>query len=172
MTPAAFQRLVSPLGRRVAMMLDRAQVRLVDASEPVQRLQVDLLDGETQEGCAHVQAYGFTSHPLPGADGVLLAAHGARANGVVICVGDRRYALVLEAGEAAVHDDQGQKVHLTRDGIVVEAGERPITLHGSKIVLDSDEVCLGGQGGEPVARVGDPVSGGVITAGSAKVSAA
>lgn len=40
-----------------------------------------------------------------------------------------------------------------------------------KITLSAPEVDLGGAGGPAVARVGDSVSGGIITSGSAKVKA-
>lgn len=39
------------------------------------------------------------------------------------------------------------------------------------ITIEANEVNLGGAGGQPVARVGDSVVGGVITSGSAKVKA-
>ncbi len=58
-----------------------------------------------------------------------------------------------------------------QDGkIKLDAGGSPIELTGSPITL-TGPVNLGGTGGKAVARVGDPVSGGVIAAGSATVKA-
>jgi phage gp45-like len=69
----------------------------------------------------HWQPYGFQSAPLDGAIGVRLAPGSNRDDLLVVMVEDRRYRLALVAGEVALSDDLGQKVHLTRDGIVVDA---------------------------------------------------
>lgn len=56
------------------------------------------------------------------------------------------------------------------DVTVMAGGNASITAAEASIL--SDNVNLGAMGGEPVARVGDTVVGGVITSGSAKVKAA
>lgn len=72
--------------------------------------------GEEFSGRDLVQHYGFASRPKGGAE-VLVQVDG----NVVTCIGsdDRRYRLALEDGEAALYDDLGQKVHLSRKGIVL-----------------------------------------------------
>ncbi|MBI5550753.1 MAG: phage baseplate assembly protein [Desulfobacterales bacterium] len=60
----------------------------------------------------YFQHYGFTSRPLAGAEMIVL-----KQGNVVIAIAsdDRRYRLAIVDGEAALHDDQGQAVHLKRD---------------------------------------------------------
>lgn len=115
-----FNRLIAPFARRVSNLLARGSVAAVDAARKMQVLQVRLLAGEVKDGVEHFEPYGFTSHPQTGAEALGAFFDGDRSHGVVICVADRRYRLTgLAAGEMAIHDDQGQKVHLTRSGIVV-----------------------------------------------------
>ena len=46
---------------------------------------------------------------------------GDRSHGIVFCVADRRFRLKnMKPGEVALYDDLGQKVYLTRDGLVIE----------------------------------------------------
>lgn len=71
---------------------------------------------------------------------------------VAICVADRQYRLVgLAAGEVAIYDDLGQTITLKRDHIHVKS---------PKVVVESDDIHLGGEGGAKVARVGDKVNVG------------
>ena len=122
------ERILAPLRRRLRLMVSRAVVRLVNDDTKTQTLQLEILKGELYDRIERLQNYGVTSVPLPGAEAVVLAAGGDRAHGVVVVVGDKRYRLTgMEEGEVAIHDDQGQKVHLTRTGIVVDGGGLPIT---------------------------------------------
>ena len=85
-----------------------------------------------------IQPYGYQSRPT-GGQAVVLAVGGSGDEAVAILVGDRRYLLALEAGEVCMSDDLGQRVHLTRTGIVI----------------DSDSIALGDGATAGVARVGD-----------------
>jgi phage gp45-like len=71
-----------------------------------------LTDGEAFEH------YGFTSRPWAGAEGIVLTNGTAI---VLIASDDRRYRLAVEEGEVALYDDLGQKVYLTRTGVVVSS---------------------------------------------------
>ncbi|MDP1960872.1 MAG: phage baseplate assembly protein V [Reyranella sp.] len=175
----AVRRALAPLARGVKLMVGRAIVRLVTEADGGQIMQLDGLADETLDGVEHCQDYGLASRPLAGARGVLLALAGARGQAVIVAVGDRRYRLTgLAGGEVALHDDQGQAVFLKRDQllvstpfkVVIEAGAE-CTVTAEKVVVISDDINLGGEGGAKVARVGDSVSGGVITTGSDKVKA-
>ncbi len=113
------------------MMVGRGTVSLVDDGEGGQMLQLELLADEVLDEVERHQNYGFSSHPLPGAQAVTTALGGARGMSVAVVVSDTRYRIELQPGEAALHDDQGQKVHLTRDGIVVQTAK--------KITLQADD---------------------------------
>jgi phage baseplate assembly protein V len=116
-----FARMLAPLRRSINNLALRATVRLVNATSKMQTLQISMREGETKDGIEHVEPYGFTSHPNAGAEAVTLFFNGDRSHGIAVVVGDRRYRLTgLEEGEVALHDDQGQKVYLKRDRILVE----------------------------------------------------
>lgn len=117
--------LMAPVEGRVRLMLGRAIVRLANDATLAQELQLDLLDGEVQDGVEHLQDYGFTSVPHPGAEVVVACIGGLRSHSIAIAVADRRYRLRnLEAGEVALHDDLGNVIRLGRDRIEIIAAAR------------------------------------------------
>lgn len=136
----AIKKVMAPLQRRVMLMIGRAVVRAVNDDAKMQTIQASLLRGELRDGVERVQNYGFTSHPKPGAEAVLAFVAGDRAHGLAIAVDDRRFRLKsLKEGEVAIFDDQGQKVHLTRDGIVVDAaGNNVDFVNAPTVSMDGD----------------------------------
>ena len=92
------------------------------------KVQVRVLDGEPLSNIERVEPYGFSYRPKAGCQTYLLFPHGDRSFGVAIVIGDKQYQMNLEAGEVAIHDDQGQSVHLTRGGIVIDGAGKPITI--------------------------------------------
>ena len=121
---AMFDRLF----RRVQMLVGRGTISAVDDSGPVQYVQLRMNPGETGDRRPRLAEYGFACYPHPGCNGVAVFIGGNRSDGIVIATGDQRYRLHLTEGEVAIHDDQGQKVHLTRAGIVVDGGGLPLTI--------------------------------------------
>lgn len=89
-----------------------------------------------------VQPYGFIARAKAGAEAVVVSMGSDASQRVVILLADRRYTIALEDGEVAVVDDLGQKVHLTRTGIVV----------------DAPSIKLGASAALGVARATDPVA--------------
>ncbi len=180
MTPGHFRRLAAPMMGRLQMMTSRVVIRLVNDALAWQAVQLDALAGETHDGVERVQEYGFTSHPIPGAEGVMVCPGGLRSHGLVIVVGDRRYRLKgLEQGEVALHDDQDQVVKLARAGIqiitplkVEVTAPEVIVTADTKVVVIAPEVHLGGEGGKKVARHDDPVVSNKVVASTSKVFAA
>ena len=131
----SFSQLLAPLARRIRLLTARAVITVINDALKMQAVQVKLLDGEVCDNVERFQNYGFTSVPFSGAEGVYLSIGGDRDHGVVICVDDRRYRLKsLQPGETALYDDQGQKVHLTRNGIVVDAAGKLVTVQSATTV--------------------------------------
>jgi len=98
---------IAPLARRIRLMAARAILTLIDDATKMQGVQVKLLDGEVCNNVARMQQYGFTSVPLPGAEGIYLALGGSRDHGVVIVADDRRYRIKgLQGGEVAIYTDE------------------------------------------------------------------
>lgn len=122
--------LLRPLANRLSNMLARGKLTAVKASGKMQSVQLDLLDGESKARLEHFEPYGFTSHPHPGsAEAAVVFLDGDRSHGIVLVVADRKYRITgLRQGEVAIGDDLGQKVHLTRDGIVVQGAGLPMVV--------------------------------------------
>lgn len=102
-------------------------------------IQVIILDGEVLDKVDRIQPYGLSYKPLIGCQSYVVFPSGDRSHGLCLVQGDRRYTLDLQAGEAALHDDQGQKVHITRNGIVIDGAGKPVTITNTpKTRIESD----------------------------------
>ena len=89
----AGDRTLGPIRRRLAHLVARAVVTLVNDATKMQTLQLGLLADEALDGAEHWQPYGFTYKPHAGAEALVLAVGGHRAHSVVIACADRRYRL-------------------------------------------------------------------------------
>ncbi len=151
---AVIQKMLAPLQRRVALMVTRAVITMVDDTLKMQGVQVNLLADVTRDGVERFQNYGFTSNPHPGAEGIMVSIGGNQDHGIVIAVDDRRYRLTgLVEGEVALYDDQGQKIHLTRSGMVVDGGGLPVNVQNvSDLNVTTTGVVTVKAGGVTVAK--------------------
>lgn len=103
----------------------RGVITLVKAAGAVQLVQMDALAGEQLQDNELFQHYGFTSNPLPGTMAIVLPIGGRTAHGIIVATEHGTYRLKnLAPGEVALHDDLGQKVHLTRTGIVIHTTQK------------------------------------------------
>lgn len=125
LTLRAVHKLLAPVRRRISLLVTRAVVSLVDSEQAMQMLQIKGLADELLDDAEHFEAYGYTSRPHAGAEGVALSAGGQRSHCIVVCVGDRRYRLKgLKGGEVAMYSDEGDSVHFKRGRkIAVTGGE-------------------------------------------------
>ena len=158
---------------RVRLMISRAIVQLVNDATKAQELQIDLLEDETHDQVERFQQYGLTSVPHAGAEALAVFVGGLRSHGIIIAVEDRRYRLKnLQGGEVALYDDLGQVVLLGRERIEITSPNQ-VKVIAPHVIVESDQVDLGGEGGEQVARIGDDVDLGTgkIISGSDKVAA-
>ncbi|RJG06243.1 phage baseplate assembly protein V [Noviherbaspirillum cavernae] len=127
--------MLGPTNRRLSNMLVRGTVITVKPSQKMQRLQAKLLDGETADDLEHFEPYGYTSRPKQGAEVLAMFFDGDRSHGVVIVAADRRYRLKgLKDGEVAMYDDLGQKIHLTRNGIIIDGAGMDVTIQNAPVV--------------------------------------
>ena len=150
--------------KRIQNCIARATVKLVDSSKKTQSLQIGLLAGEIKGNIEHMEPYGFTSHPKPGAEAVALFFGGDRSNGVVIMTPDKRYRLVsLAEGEVAIYDDQGQKVVLARDGIKVDTTKTLTATCGDVAKITAPKITLNAA---TVEVIGSLEAAGDVKAGS------
>jgi phage baseplate assembly protein V len=146
---------------RVQHMIARGVIRDVDDSTKAQIAGLELENGYRPTKVEHLHPYGLSTHPRRGAEVIALALGGDRDHLVVLATPDRRYRIKVAAGEVALHDDQGQVVHLKRDGIELKSSLR--------VVIDSPDINLGGLNGKPVAvegsidSAGHPITGAMAT---------
>lgn len=120
------------LQARVQTMLARGTVTSVDDALMMQHVNLEMEDGFKPTQVEHIHPYGVSTHPIPGdkTDAIVAALGGNRDHMVMLGVSDRQYRMKVAQGEVAIHDDQGQVVHLTRDGIKIESS-KPITTKSS-----------------------------------------
>lgn len=110
------ERLLRSLRTSIYTLIGRAVLHAVNAAPGCQTLQVQVLADETQDDVEHVEPYGFTSNPLPGAEGVVLNVGGRRGAAVGFNFGGRAYRVVgLKSGEVCIYTDEGDKITLKRD---------------------------------------------------------
>lgn len=128
---------MAPVARRVSNLLARGAVTLADAANKIQVLQVALLAGEAKDQMEHLEPYGFTSHPLPGAEVLAAFIEGDRSHGVVVVASDRRYRVQnLAPGDIAIYDNKGHIIKLTAAGIQITANGHPVTVTGGDVIAD------------------------------------
>lgn len=130
----AINAFTEDLKNRLRLLVGRCLIKRVSADGPIQTVQGQLLADETQDDMEHLQQYGYASHPLPGAEAVVVFMGGNRDHGMVIATGDRRYGVKLVAGEVALYDNLGHVIHLKRDGISIDGAGHQITLTNTPLV--------------------------------------
>lgn len=124
--------LLRPLKVRIANMVARAVVQVINDATKMQELQIGVQDGEDVDEAERFQNYGFTSVPKPGAEAAVVFPNGDHGHPLVIAVDDRRYRLKgMQPGEVAIYtDESGHVIKLLRGKVTVIAG--------SEIKLGSD----------------------------------
>ncbi len=140
----AIEKMTAAARGRAALMVGRCILRAIGDGKAVQLVQAQLLAEEVHDDVERIQEYGFTSVPKPGAEGVVVFVGGNRDHGLLIAVEDRRFRLKgLASGEVAVYDDQGQKVHLTRAGIVIDGAGKDVTIQNAPVVHVPQDLTVG-----------------------------
>jgi phage baseplate assembly protein V len=84
-----------PLRNRIANLVARGTVTLVNNALDMQKVQLTVMSGEPVEGddgLEHFQPVGFRAVPAVGAEAVVVFPNGYRGLGLVIAVSDRRGA--------------------------------------------------------------------------------
>lgn len=108
--------LVAPVSRRLRTLLRRGVVRLVKYSGSVRLLQVKVPGGSALSDLEHLEPFGFTSHPTPDAEALVLSFGGNGSHSVALMVSDRRYRLTIAEGEVALYNANGDNLHFKADG--------------------------------------------------------
>jgi phage gp45-like len=119
------------LGRRVMLLVRAARVNIVNDSGNIQLIQMKGGEFEIRDNMPRMAEYGFSSSPPPDSDVIAIFVGGDRSNGIVIATNHQPTRFKnLQTGEAVVYNNTGQFVYLTKDGIRIEAGGKPISING------------------------------------------
>jgi len=111
--------LLRPITISVANTIARGVIQLVDDSKKMQLVQLGVLDGETVDGAEHLQSYGLSSVPFPGAEAAIVFPNGDRSHPLVVAVPDRRYRPTGgQAGEVVLYTDEGDAIRLGRGHVI------------------------------------------------------
>lgn len=134
---SAVDRALSRLSGRVRLAIGRAVLNLVNDASKLQSVQVQVRADEVRDDAEHFQSYGFTSVPLPGAEGIALAVGGSTDHVVVINVDDRRYRKTgMAAGEVAIYTQWGDEIWLRQGEIHIK--------HATKVSITAPLVQING----------------------------
>lgn len=131
--PANMGRMLTGLGRRLRLLVDRAVVRIVTDSLGRQNLQVQTLADDTSDDVERFQNYGLTSVPPVGSEAIVLAIGGRREGLVAIAVEDKRCRPKgLKDGEVRLYHADGQSFISLKAGGVIEVTGKSINYTASE----------------------------------------
>lgn len=130
-------RVTAPLRDRIALTVGRCALKAMDDAGNLQVVKVKALAGEVMDEVEVLGHWGLASAAPDGSEGVLVCVGGIRSHPLVIATEHRKLRLKeLEGGEVAIYDDQGQVVHLKRDGIdVVSKGNLTALVEGETTLI-------------------------------------
>lgn len=165
--------MIAQVWRRLQLMFAVGTGELIGND----KVQVTILDGEVLNNIDRVEPYGLSYRPKKGCRAYILFPSGDRARGFALVIGDKRYQMDLQEGEVALHDDEGNHIHLKRGGIIeAKAATKVIadtplfeTTHNAKIggnleVVGTSKLTGHVDCGADVVAVGN-VSAAVVLAG-------
>ena len=163
---STFQSLSRELRRRVYLMVGRAVLTVVNDSTGLQTVQVEALRGEVIDGAERMQLYGITSHPLRGADVLVLSVGGVRQHPVVL-IDDRRHRVKeLEEGEVCIYTDKDESGNMHR---IILKKDRSVEVHGADVTVHASGAVEVNCDGAAAVNAGGAVevnAGGSITLNS------
>lgn len=106
--------MIRQVWNRLQLMIAQGMTVQIGADQ----VQVRVLDEEVLNNIDRVEPYGFSYRPKANSRAYLFFPSGDRAYGVALVIGDKRYQMDLAEGEVALHDDEGNHVHLKRGGVI------------------------------------------------------
>lgn len=113
--------MIDQIWGRLQLLFAQGKVTRVSSD----KVQTRVLDEEVLD-VRRVTPYGF-SHRPPGGEAYVAFVAGDRAQGIALVVGDKRYTMDLAGGEVAIHDAEGNHVHIKAGGVIeVKASTRVI----------------------------------------------
>lgn len=114
-------KLLNPVKRQIRQLITRGLVKMVDPTQMIQLLQVELLSGEVLDRVEHFEPYGFTSNPpTDGAEVLAASLNGRRSHTVAFMVANRLFRMKNNSpGEVALFTDEGDVIHFKRNNEIL-----------------------------------------------------
>ena len=161
---ATVRKIMADMERRVLLMVGRAVLTVVNDTTGLQTVQVEALRGEVIDGAERMQLYGITSHPLRGADVLVLSVGGVRQHPVVL-VDDRRHRVKdLAEGEVCIYTDEDESGNMHRilmkrgREIEMRSGDASVTISGNRVTVSTDGVVTVDAGGAVEVNAGGSIT--------------
>ncbi|MBO9538769.1 phage baseplate assembly protein [Herbaspirillum sp.] len=118
-------------------------------------VQVSILTGETLKNIRRVEPYGFSYWPPEGGQNYLVFPGGDRSYGAALIIGHKTYQVEIVQGEVAIHDDEGNWVHIKRGG-VIETKATAMVIADTPLFKTTGDAEIGGN----LKVVGQTISAG------------
>lgn len=136
------QRLLEPLRRRIALMVRRARIALVNDANPVQTMQLEMFKGECRDGVERIQEYGLSTVPLPGGQAIAASMDGECGHEVVVSTDDRRYRPSKQnPGDVMLYTASNRKDDAdTENHVCLENELRALRTRSKTVVIDADDM--------------------------------
>ena len=135
--------LFSELRRKIALVLSRCVVSLVDDTKGIQSVQAEVLAGEVIDNIERLQNYGFTSVPLKNSEGLVGFIGANREHGIIFVLDDSIYRLKnLAPGEVAIYTNEADKIHFKNGKIIDIISTGTINITAPTINLTSTTMTI------------------------------
>lgn len=133
--PKYFAQRINDLYKRMMLVIGRAQVQIVDDTQNVQSVQLEINVGETRDKTFNFQHFGFSSNLPPLTDCAVVFLGGDRNQGVIIGSNNAKFRFKnLASGETVIYDAFGKSILLGESGIVVNANGQPVAINNAAAV--------------------------------------
>lgn len=145
---AAVDRRLADHARSYRNIATRGTIAAVDDERKMQDVQVKTLTDEIIDNAERAQNYGFSSHPLEGAEVFVLTLNADRSHPVIIVCDDRNYRpTAIEPGEVIVYTHEGDYIHLKKDNhievktkhLLINA-EDDVTINTKAMTINADTI--------------------------------
>lgn len=139
----------------------RGVVSHVNTEPKISLIQGDGLSGEQLQGAEYFQHFGLSTNPPPGAMMIVLPLGGKTTHGIVIATehGNYRY-LNLGVGESVLYDMYGKSIHLSKDRITVNGGNKEVLITNTpKVRMETSLLEVTGEIKDKCDSSGETMSG-------------
>jgi phage baseplate assembly protein V len=134
--------LIKRFKRMMQLSSQRMIVRMVNDTQPRQRLQVQNFAGQIINNVPRMQNYGFSSHPPLGSEATIIALGGNQSNLVALAVEDKKSRLSgLLINDVAIYHADGHFIKLSKNQMVEVIGDT-LNIRVKSVNLVADEVVI------------------------------